>query len=98
MDKEYIILLTDFKFGKCGLVNQFLIDNKLDKDMRVVLAEYERPPISYTQGKISVYADSGGRMIKERCIGLEVINEKKAFYYALKGHKQLEQRIKDYDT
>lgn len=99
MDKEYIILLKDFKFGRCGLVNQFLIDNELQDDLRVVLAEYERTPEIYSQGGVSVYADpnSGQRLVKERCIGLEVIDEKRAFYYQLRGHKVLEQKIKDYD-
>ena len=90
MDKEYIILLKDFKFGRCGLVNQYLIDNELQDDLRVVLAEYEYDKKEPWDSKIQRRSD--------QCIGLEVIDEKKAFYYQLKGHKALEQKIKNYET
>ena len=91
MDKEYIILLKDFKFGRCGLVNQFLIDNELESDLRVVIAEYERP-VNFA------YEAAGEHMTTERCIGLEVVNEKRAFYYQLKGHNELEKKIKEYEA
>jgi len=82
--------LKDFKFGRCGLVNQFLIDNDLADDMRVVLAQYD-----YTKRQPW---ENEAKTHTERCIGLEVINEKRMFYYTLKGHANLQQQIKNYET
>ena len=96
MVDEYIILLQEFKFGNCGLVNQFLIDTGLSNDFRVVLAEYERPAKEYVRGAISVYETAGKVTVKERCIGLEALNEKSAFIWGLKGHKEMIAKLKEY--
>ena len=90
MADEYIILLREFKFGNCGLVNQFLIDTGLSRDFRVVLAEYERPT-----GKAPVY-ETSGKLTVERCIGLEALHERAAFIWSLKGHKEMIAKIKEY--
>jgi len=95
MVDEYIILLQEFKFGNCGLVNQFLIDTGLSNDFRVVLAEYERPT-GKARNSISVHETSGKLTVKERCIGLEALNEKAAFIWGLKGHKEMIAKLKEY--
>jgi len=96
MVDEYIILLQEFKFGNCGLVNQFLIDTGLSNDFRVVLAEYETPREAYSQGGKSVYETSGKLTTRHRCIGLEALNEKSAFVWGLKGHKEMIAKLKKY--
>ena len=95
MADEYIILLREFKFGNCGLVNQFLIDTGLSRDFRVVLAEYERPREAYSHGGRPVYEQSG-KLTVERCIGLEALHERAAFIWGLKGHKEMIAKIKEY--
>ena len=31
------------------------------------------------------------------CLGFEVLNEKTAFYYGLKGHKKIIERLQEYE-
>ena len=94
MADHIIILLPEYRIQQSGLVNQFLIDTGLSEELRVVLAEYEEEVELSRIGTL----DKVVRKKTVRCLGLEALNEKAAFYWNLKGNKEIMRRLKDYDT
>jgi len=105
MAKEYIILLKEFKFGRCGLVNQYLIDTGLSKDFHVVKAEYYEERQTNWVGAHPIKGTRHGAPQPEHigytthiCLGLETTNKKAAFLLEMKGTGALLKKLRDYET
>jgi len=87
MANNVTILLSDYQFNKCAIVNQFLIDSGLSGKLCVVLAEYTDGPEN----------EWSGGYFKRRCLGLEALDDKSHFYYTLKGSESIKRMLKEYD-
>ena len=88
MADQVIMLLYGYSVTQSAMANQFLIDTGLDKDLRLVLAQYEEEVNALWHGK---------RIEKKTCLGFEALTDKAEFYWTLKGTKELHRKLKEYD-
>ena len=93
MDKDYIILLPDCRVQFSSVVNDFLNSTGLNKDFRLVLAEYEYTKIVQFYGKNGLPEEIAE---KRTCLGLEALNEEVAFYWQLKGDQKMREMVNEY--
>jgi len=93
MADQVIMLLYGYSVTQSAMANQFLIDTGLDKDLRLVLAEYEEEVELHSVGTL----ETRKAITTKTCLGFEALTEKAAFYWTLKGTKELHRRLKEYD-
>jgi len=92
MDEANLIVLEDFGFQWNGAVNQFLIDNELSDDIRVIVHQHKGD-----LNLIECDFDHDKKYYRKKtCLALEFVTEKANFYYMLRGEDAIRNDLKEY--